>query len=71
MSCIDLYFVFRIYIISEKLERMNAAMSDSKQQTQFELGYRSRLSIYLGRLDWITFRLENPEQKVLHCPLVP
>jgi hypothetical protein len=58
-SYIDLYFVFRIYRISEKWERMNVVMSDSKQQTQFELGYGSRRSRYLGRLDWITFRSPN------------
>jgi len=38
---------------------MNVAMSDSKQQTQFELVYGSRRSRYVGRLDWITFSLSN------------
>jgi len=38
---------------------MNVAMRDSKQQTQFELGYESRRNRYLSRLDWITFRLPN------------
>jgi len=38
---------------------MNVAMCDSKQQTHFELGYGSRRSRYLGRLDLITFNLPN------------
>jgi hypothetical protein len=44
---------------------MNVEMSDSKQQTQFELGYGSRRSRQLGRLDWITFSL--PNFALSHC----
>jgi hypothetical protein len=35
------------------------AMSDYKQQAQLELRYRCRRSRYLGKFDWLTFRLKN------------